>query len=55
MVRLTVLARLPQWLNILNTTRTVADNIARFAPHACPNDIRADPARLLFSRQPLSR
>jgi ATPase subunit of ABC transporter with duplicated ATPase domains len=48
-VRLAVPARLlPQRLDILDSTRTVADNAARFAPHAATNAIRAGLARLLF-------
>ena len=48
-VRLAVPARLlPQRLDILDGARTVTDNVARFAPHASPNAIRASLARLLF-------
>jgi ATPase subunit of ABC transporter with duplicated ATPase domains len=48
-VRLAVPARLlPQRLDILDSTRTVADNAARFAPQASRNAIRAGLARLRF-------
>ena len=48
-VRLAVPARLlPQRLDILDGALSVADNVARFAPHASPNAIRAGLARLLF-------
>jgi ATPase subunit of ABC transporter with duplicated ATPase domains len=48
-VRLAVPARLlPQRLDILDSTRTVAENAAHFAPHATTNTIRAGLARLLF-------
>jgi ATPase subunit of ABC transporter with duplicated ATPase domains len=48
-VRLGVPARLlPQRLDILDGALSVADNVARFAPHATPNAIRAGLARLLF-------
>jgi ATPase subunit of ABC transporter with duplicated ATPase domains len=48
-VRLAVPARLlPQRMDLLDGARTVADNVARFAPHASPNAIRANLARLLF-------
>jgi hypothetical protein len=52
MVRLTVLARLPQRLGILNTTRTVADNAARFAPRT-PARTTSEPIRHgCYSREP---
>jgi ATPase subunit of ABC transporter with duplicated ATPase domains len=48
-VRLGVPARLlPQRLDVLDGERTIADNVARFAPGATPNAIRANLARLLF-------
>jgi len=48
-LRLGVPARLlPQRLDILDGSRTVADNVARFAPGASPRVIRAGLARLLF-------
>ena len=49
-VRLAVPARLlPQRLDVLDGALTVADNVARFAPEASPNVIRARLARMLFS------
>jgi ATPase subunit of ABC transporter with duplicated ATPase domains len=48
-LRLVVPARLlPQRLDVLDGARTVADNVARFAPQTSPNAIRAQLARLLF-------
>ncbi|MGH3982782.1 MAG: ABC-F family ATP-binding cassette domain-containing protein [Pseudonocardiaceae bacterium] len=48
-VRLAVPARLlPQRLDVLDGALTVADNVARFAPEASPNAIRARLARMLF-------
>ena len=48
-VRLAVPARLlPQRMDLLDGAQTVAGNVARFAPHASPNAIRANLARLLF-------
>jgi len=47
--RLAVPARLlPQRLDVLDPALTVAGNVARFAPHASPNAIRANLARMLF-------
>lgn len=39
---------LPQRLDVLDDTRTVAQNVARFAPEATDNHIRARLARFLF-------
>lgn len=48
-VRLEAQARLlPQRLNVLDATLTIIENVARFAPHASHNTIRAQLARLLF-------
>ncbi len=48
-LRLAVPARLvPQRLDVLDGTLSVADNVTRFAPRASRNTIRADLARLLF-------
>ena len=48
-LRLSVPARLlPQRLDVLDGARSIADNVARFAPCATSNAIRADLARLLF-------
>jgi len=48
-VRLSVPTRLlPQRLDVLDATATIADNVARFAPQASANAIRANLARLLF-------
>ena len=48
-VRLTVPARvLPQRLDVLDPALTVAANVARFAPQASPNAVRANLARMLF-------
>ena len=48
-IRLRVPARLlPQRLDVLDGALTVAGNAARFAPHATPNAIRANLARMLF-------
>lgn len=48
-VRLAVPARLlPQRLDVLDPALTVAGNVARFAPQAAPNAIRANLARMLF-------
>ncbi|HEY2575076.1 MAG TPA: ATP-binding cassette domain-containing protein, partial [Streptosporangiaceae bacterium] len=48
-VRLSVPARLlPQRLDILDGAATIADNVARFAPQASVNAIRANLARMLF-------
>jgi ATPase subunit of ABC transporter with duplicated ATPase domains len=47
--RLAVPARLlPQRLDVLDPALTVAGNVARFAPQASPNAIRANLARMLF-------
>jgi ATPase subunit of ABC transporter with duplicated ATPase domains len=49
-VRLGVPARLlPQRLGTLDPALTVAQNVARFAPQATPNTIRANLARMLFT------
>jgi ATPase subunit of ABC transporter with duplicated ATPase domains len=49
-VRLGVPARLlPQRLGTLDPALTVAQNVARFAPQASPNTIRANLARMLFT------
>ncbi len=48
-VRLAVPARLlPQRLDVLDPALTVAGNVGRFAPHASPNAVRANLARMLF-------
>jgi ATPase subunit of ABC transporter with duplicated ATPase domains len=48
-LRLAVPARLlPQRLDVLDGALTVAGNVARFAPEASPNAIRARLARMLF-------
>ena len=48
-VRLAVPARLlPQRLDVLDPALTVAGNVAGFAPHASPNAVRANLARMLF-------
>jgi len=48
-VRLQAPARLlPQRLDVLDATLTIIENVARFAPHASHNTIRAQLARLLF-------
>lgn len=48
-VALRVPARhLPQRLDLLDDERTVADNVAAFAPSASPNAVRAKLARFLF-------
>ncbi|MET9649878.1 ABC-F family ATP-binding cassette domain-containing protein [Streptomyces sp. NPDC006460] len=39
---------LPQRLDVLDEDRSVVDNVARFAPDATPNEIRARLARFLF-------
>jgi len=47
--RLAVPARLlPQRLDVLDPALTVAGNVARFAPQASPNAVRANLARMLF-------
>ena len=49
LVRLGVPARLlPQRLGTLDPSLTVAENVARFAPQASPNTIRANLARMLL-------
>ncbi len=49
LVKLSVPARhLPQRLDVLDERLTVAQNVARFAPHASGNQIRARLARFLF-------